>query len=86
MIRMILFLQLSDAQSTGLRQRRPPLETAARWRCGLANLTAYYNSPFCLSLNFLFLSGIPQMPVSRLKMGLKITNILVKISVFGLFL
>ena len=53
MIRRRLFLHLSEAQSTGLRQRLPA-ELAARWHCGLLikNLTAYYNIQFCVSFNF----------------------------------
>ena len=43
-------------QSSGLRQRRPLAETAARWRCELLikNLTAHYDSQFCVSFNFDF--------------------------------
>ena len=52
MIRRRLFLQLSEAQSTGLWRRPPPLETAPRWRCVLLinNLTAHYISQFCVTL------------------------------------
>ena len=32
-IRWRLFLQLSEAQTTGLPRRRVPAEMAARWRC-----------------------------------------------------
>ena len=56
MIRLRVFLQLSEAQSTGLlRWRRRP-ETAARWRCVLLidNLTEDYNSQFCVSFHFCF--------------------------------
>ena len=35
MIKMRLFLQLSEAQSTGLWRQPLPPETAARWRCVL---------------------------------------------------
>ena len=47
MIRWKLFLQLSEVQSQGLRQRQPPFQTAAIWRCVLLinNLTADSNSP-----------------------------------------
>ena len=48
--------QLSEAQSTGLRPRWPPPETAARWRCGplINNLSPHYNSQFCVSFRFCF--------------------------------
>ena len=51
MIRRTLFLQLSEAQFTGLRQRRTPPEMAARWRCVLLikYLTAHYDSQLCVS-------------------------------------
>ena len=54
MIRRRLFLQLSEAHSTGLRRQRPPAETAARWRCGLLikNVTAPYNCQFCDGFHF----------------------------------
>ena len=50
-VRRRLFLQLSEAQSTGVRWRQPPLETAARWRYEpiIKNLTAPYNSQFFVS-------------------------------------
>ena len=35
MMRSRLFLQLSEAQSTGLRCRRPPANMAAKWSFGL---------------------------------------------------
>ena len=56
MIRWRLFLQLSEAQSTGLWRRPAPPEMAARWRCVLLidNLTAHYNSQFCVSFHFCF--------------------------------
>ena len=43
MIRRRLFLQLSEAQSTGHGRQRPPPEIVARWRCRplIKNLTAY---------------------------------------------
>ena len=52
----VLFLQLPEAQSIGLQWRRPQPETSARWRCVLLinNLTAHYNSQFCVSFNFCF--------------------------------
>ena len=51
-----LFLQLSEAQSTGLQRRRPLAEMAARWRCAfpIKNLTPDYNSQFCISFIFVF--------------------------------
>ena len=54
-----LFLQLFEAQSTGLR--RPPAETAARWRCGhlIKNLTAHYNSQFLSALIFVLTPPLP---------------------------
>ena len=49
-------MQVSEAQLTGLRQRRTPPETAARWRCRhlIKDLTVYYNSQFCVSFHFRF--------------------------------
>ena len=40
----------------GLRRRWPSAETDARWRCVLLiiNLTAHYDSQFCVSFNFCF--------------------------------
>ena len=40
------FLQLSETQFTGLQQRRPPPEIAARWRCIplIKKMRAHYNS------------------------------------------
>ena len=54
MLSMILFLQLSEAQSTGLR--RQPAKIAARWRCGLpiTNLRAHLNGQFCVSCHYCF--------------------------------
>ena len=53
-----LFLQLSEAQSTVLRQRRPPPKTAARWCCipPIKKLTAHYNSQCVVSALILFYS------------------------------
>ena len=55
-VRRRLLLQVSEAQSTGLRLGRPPPETAASWRCGplINNLTAHLNSQFCVSFHFCF--------------------------------
>ena len=55
-VRKRLLLQLSEAQSTRLQRRRPPPETAARWRCGplINNLTARYDGKFCISFNLCF--------------------------------
>ena len=68
MIRRRLFLHLSEAQSTGMQRRRPPPETAARWRCVIFinNLTAHYKSQFCSSFHFCF----DQMTISGSKLGL----------------
>ena len=56
MLGMRLYLQLFEAKSTSLWQRSPPAEMAARWRCGILikNLTAQYNSQFCVSFCFCF--------------------------------
>ena len=60
MIRRRLFLQLTEAQSTGLERQRPPPEIAARWRCKpLQNLTAHYKSQFCVSFFFIVSTGKP---------------------------
>ena len=62
MIGRKLFLQLSEAQSTGLRRRRPLMESAAGWCCGqlIKNLIAHYNSQFCVSFPF---NWNPQAPI-----------------------
>ena len=76
MIRMRLFLQLFQAQSTGLQQPWPPAEMAARWPCGLLikNLRTHYNCQFCVSFHCsLFLSGPPQTPLNGSKWSLQIT-------------
>ena len=54
-VRKRLFLQVSEAQSTGLRRCRSPPETAARWYYGplIKDLTEHYNSQFCVSLIFI---------------------------------
>ena len=58
MVSMKLFLQLSEAQSTGVRWQRPLAEMAATWRCGILikNLRTHFNSQVCVS----FLFGIGQ--------------------------
>ena len=45
---------ISPAQSTGLGWRLPPPEIAARWRCVplIKNMTAHYNSQFCVSFHY----------------------------------
>ena len=55
-LRRRLFLPLSETQSTGLLRRQPPLEIAARWRCVsvIKNMTAHYNSQFCVSFHYCF--------------------------------
>ena len=47
---------ISLAQSTGLGWRRPLAAIAARWRCVplIKNMTAHYNSQFCVSLHYCF--------------------------------
>ena len=75
MIRRRLFLQQSEAQSTSLWRGRALPEMAARCRCVLLinNLTAHYNSQFCVSFHFcLFWSGITQMTISGSNLGLNI--------------
>ena len=65
------FLQLADAQTTGLvRQRRPP-EIAARWRCRpqMKNLTAHYIS----QLSLLFSLGSQKTPINGSKLVLSLS-------------
>ena len=59
-VRRKLLLQLSEAQSTDLRRRRPAPEMVTRWRCGppINHVTAHYNSQFCVIFIFV-LSGKP---------------------------
>ena len=61
--------------STGLPWHRLLPNIAARWRYRLPmeNLTAHYNSQFCVSFNFLFfLPGSPETHLNMSKLGLKI--------------
>ena len=48
---------LADAQSIGLVQRPPPPDKTARWRCRPLNknMTAHYNSQFCVGFHNCFL-------------------------------
>ena len=47
---------------------------AARWRYRLPfnNLTAHYNSQFCVSFHFSFCPGSPKMPLDLSKLGLNL--------------
>ena len=58
--------------STGLTRRRSPLKIAARWRYRLPieNLTAHYNSQFCVI--FLFCPGSPKVPLNMSKLVLNL--------------
>ena len=49
-----LFLQLSETQFTGMRQRRPPAEIVARWRCVtlIKKMSSHCNSLCQLSYCF----------------------------------
>ena len=51
-----LFFQLSETQFTGLHRRQPPPEIAAKWHCVplIKNMTAHYNSQFCVSFHYCF--------------------------------
>ena len=57
---MRLFLQMSEAESTGLRRQRRTPEMAARWHCGIPvqNLTPHYNCQFCVTFIFFFIRNI----------------------------
>ena len=48
--------RLSETQFTGLWREWPPLEIAARWRCVplIKNMTAHYDSQFCVSFCYCF--------------------------------
>ena len=60
--------------SRGLPRWRSPAEIAARWRYRppIKNLTAHYNSPFCVSFSFLFPPGSPKTSLDMSKWGLNI--------------
>ena len=59
--------------TTGVPRCLSPPEIAARWcyRLHSNNLTAHYNSQFCVSFNF-FLPGSQKMPLSVSELGLNI--------------
>ena len=75
---------VSPAQSTGLGQRRPPPEIAARWRCVplIKKMAAHYNSQIFLSA-FIIVSTINlKTPINASKLVL---NLLLLFSKFCCF-